>query len=239
MHGACPTVLQGGNADGGGPVRTGVGNLGQLYGIERAASDGHLDAPARQRLRQKQARPMLEKLHAYLQKQQAAALPKSPLGAAIGYALRNWVALTRYTEDGRLKIDNNGAEQALRPDRVGPEELALRRERSSGAPNRYPVFAGADLQASADQSVRVSARCHRACLDASGAAGPGTDATRVEASAPGFGRTNCRLNGTAERATNVSCPYRCSPKTGRACSSSSSTLASFRSAVSKPSVNHL
>jgi transposase len=45
----------------------------------------------------------------------AAALPKSPLAAAIGYALRNWVALTRYAEDGRLKIDNNGAEQALRP----------------------------------------------------------------------------------------------------------------------------
>jgi hypothetical protein len=45
----------------------------------------------------------------------AAALPKSPLGAAIGYALRNWVALTRYAEDGRLQIDNNGAEQALRP----------------------------------------------------------------------------------------------------------------------------
>ena len=58
---------------------------------------------------------MLEKLQAYLQEQRAAALPKSPLGAAIGYALRNWVALTRYAEDGRLKIDNNGAEQALRP----------------------------------------------------------------------------------------------------------------------------
>jgi transposase len=40
-------------------------------------------------------------------------LPKSPLGTAIGYALRNWGTLTRYTEDGRLKIENNGAEQAL------------------------------------------------------------------------------------------------------------------------------
>ena len=87
----------------------------QLYGIERVASDKRLDAPARQRARQEQARPILERLHAYLQDQRAAALPKSPLGAAIGYALRNWVALTRYTEDGRLKIDNNGAEQALRP----------------------------------------------------------------------------------------------------------------------------
>ena len=73
------------------------------------------DATARQRPRQKQALPILERLHSYLQAQQATALPKSPLGAAIGYALRNWVALTRYAEDGRLKIDNNGAEQALRP----------------------------------------------------------------------------------------------------------------------------
>jgi transposase len=67
-----------------------------------------------QRLGQDQALPILEKLQGYLQ-ERAAALPKSPLGAAIGYALRNWVALTRYVEDGRLKIDNNGAEQALPP----------------------------------------------------------------------------------------------------------------------------
>jgi hypothetical protein len=46
-------------------------------------------------LRQEQARPLLAELQAYLQEQQAAALPKSPLGAAIGYALRNWAALTR------------------------------------------------------------------------------------------------------------------------------------------------
>src|SRR6202790_4825144 len=63
----------------------------QLYGIERVASDKRLDAPARQRLRQEQALPLLAKLQGYLQDQRAAALPKSPLGAAIGYALRNWV----------------------------------------------------------------------------------------------------------------------------------------------------
>src|SRR5216683_7886640 len=94
------------------PCAQALAIIGQLYGIERAASDKHLYAPARQRLRQEQALP---RLHSYLQEQQATALPKSPLGAAIGYALRNWVALTRYAEDGRLKIDNNGAEQALRP----------------------------------------------------------------------------------------------------------------------------
>jgi transposase len=96
------------------PCAQALALIGQPYGIERAASDRQLDAPARQRLRQERARPILEKLRAYLQEQRAAALPKSPLSAAID-ALRNWVALTRYTKDGQLKIDNNGAEQALRP----------------------------------------------------------------------------------------------------------------------------
>jgi transposase len=119
--------------------------VGQQYGIERAASDKHLDTPTRQRPRQEEARPILEKLRAYLQEQQVAAFPKSPLGAAISYALRNWVALTRYAEDGRLKIDNNGAEAGAPTDRAWPQKLVVREERSGGAPNRHPVFPRADL----------------------------------------------------------------------------------------------
>ena len=96
-------------------MRAGVGAHRAALRIERAASDPRLDARARQRLRQERALPLLAQLQGYLQDQRVAALPKSPLGAAIGYAPRSWVALTRYAEDGRLKIDNNGAEQALRP----------------------------------------------------------------------------------------------------------------------------
>jgi hypothetical protein len=40
--------------------------------------------------------------------------PKSETAAAIRYALSRWRALTRYTGDGRLEIDNNAAERALR-----------------------------------------------------------------------------------------------------------------------------
>ena len=58
----------------------------QLYGIERVASDRQLDAPARQGLRQEQARPLLERLQAYLLEQRAAALPKR--SARCGYRLR-------------------------------------------------------------------------------------------------------------------------------------------------------
>jgi hypothetical protein len=164
--------------------------IGQLYGIKRAANDKQLDASARQQLRQQQARPILERLHAYLQKQQATALPKNPLGAAIGYALRNWVALTRYTEDGRLKIDNNGAEQALRPIVLGRKNWLF--AGSEAAAHRTAILCS--LQAPANQSVRLPARDHRAGFDATGQARVGVDAARVEAAAEGRRCTVCCLN---------------------------------------------
>jgi hypothetical protein len=60
-----------------------------------------------------------EEFHAWLAKQRARALPKSPLGDAVGYALSNREALMRYTEQGYLAIDNNLAERALRQVVVG------------------------------------------------------------------------------------------------------------------------
>jgi hypothetical protein len=46
-------------------------------------------------------------------------LPKSPLGEAVTYALNQWTALLRFTENGELEIDNNTAENALRPIALG------------------------------------------------------------------------------------------------------------------------
>jgi transposase len=88
--------------------------IGELYGLERSAKK-KLDDDARRALRQERARPILKRIHDYLNRITITALPKSPLGDAIGYALRQWDALCRYTEDGALEIDNNGAENTLRP----------------------------------------------------------------------------------------------------------------------------
>jgi transposase len=85
----------------------------ELYGIERAAAD--LEVEARRARRQEQAVPVLERMRKWLEELRPTVLPKSPLAEAIGYVLGNWKALTRYTEDGRLKIDNNGAERAIKP----------------------------------------------------------------------------------------------------------------------------
>ena len=77
----------------------------------------------RARLRQERAVPQLEQFRAWLQSQRAehggSVLPKSPLGQAIQYTLNQWDALCVYTTDGRLAIDNNAAENALRPVAVG------------------------------------------------------------------------------------------------------------------------
>jgi transposase len=89
--------------------------IGELYGLERSAKKKGLDDEQRQKMRAQQARPILGRIHEYLKQIATTALPKSPLGEAIGYSLRQWEALTRYTEDGALNIDNNGAENALRP----------------------------------------------------------------------------------------------------------------------------
>lgn len=70
-------------------------------------------------MREEKSRPIVKRLLEYLDEIQASALPKSPLGEAIGYARRNKGALVRYIEDGRLKIDNNGAERAIKPLVIG------------------------------------------------------------------------------------------------------------------------
>jgi len=90
-----------------------------LYDVEREARDMKLDREERLALRQAKSVPILDDIKAYLQREQPKVLPKSPEGQGIAYALSNWKALVRYTEDGDLEIDNNGAERSLRGVAVG------------------------------------------------------------------------------------------------------------------------
>jgi transposase len=93
-------------------------------GGESAARRAHARLVAvRYRLRREMAVPRLAEFRAWLESQQAerggTVLPKSPIGQAIGYALNQWDALCVYTTDGRLDIDNNASENALRRVAVG------------------------------------------------------------------------------------------------------------------------
>jgi hypothetical protein len=88
---------------------------------ERTLAGKHRAAlvTARGALRQERSLPQLAELQAWLEAQRAEVLPKSPIGGAIDYCLSNWAALTRYAADGELAIDNNAAENAIRPVALG------------------------------------------------------------------------------------------------------------------------
>jgi transposase len=73
----------------------------------------------RRKLRQRDAEPVLTELTKWLDEQRPRLLPKSQLGAAIGYALNNGAALKRYLEQGYLAIDNNLSERTLRAIALG------------------------------------------------------------------------------------------------------------------------
>lgn len=96
-----------------------VNEIRRLYLIERHARDECLKAEQRGKLRQELAKPLLAALRPRLEGVREKHLPQSPLGKAIRYALGEWEPLTRYVEDGRLEIDNNLTENAIRPSAVG------------------------------------------------------------------------------------------------------------------------
>jgi hypothetical protein len=88
--------------------------IGQLYAVEKRARRSGIDGEQLRLLREEVSRPVLGQLHAYLLKIRDELLPKSEPGQAVAYILKNWVALTRYLDDGHLSIDNNHTERSLR-----------------------------------------------------------------------------------------------------------------------------
>jgi transposase len=104
-----------------------MAHIRRLYAIEAEARElvaarklHGADADAlRFELRQDQSVRELSALRAWLEVEQPRVLPRSLIGLAIAYALKNWQALIRYTTDGFLDIDNNSAERALRHIAVG------------------------------------------------------------------------------------------------------------------------
>ena len=88
-----------------------------MFAIE-AEVRGH-PAEERRAVRQARAGPLLEDLHRWFHATLSKLSRKSPLAIAIRYALTRWTALTRYRDDGRLELENNAAERALRAVALG------------------------------------------------------------------------------------------------------------------------
>ncbi len=89
--------------------------IGRLYAVEKKAREAGLDSDAIRDLRQREAKPVLDEFKAWMDAKTLATPPKGLLGKAILYTLNNWQRLVGYLEDGRLRPDNNLAENAIRP----------------------------------------------------------------------------------------------------------------------------
>jgi transposase len=96
-----------------------VVEIRKLYLIEAHAREQGMSAEQRHSLRHELAPPILRGIKTRLDELRPTLLPQSPLGKAVSYTISEWDALNRYLEDGRLELDNNLTENALRPSCVG------------------------------------------------------------------------------------------------------------------------
>jgi hypothetical protein len=92
--------------------------MGQLYDLEERGKT--LSVEERGALRMREARPILNRIRAYLDSPAITGLlPKSPLAQATGYLRNQWELLERYVTDGRWPIDNNDVEQLMKQVALG------------------------------------------------------------------------------------------------------------------------
>ena len=109
-----------------------VNRIQKLYAIE-SQSKG-LTPEARHQQRQEKALPLLIEFKEWLDKSLLTVPPKTALGTALAYAVNQWQKVIRYTDDGRLNIDNNRAERAIKPFVIGRKNwLFSNTERGAGA----------------------------------------------------------------------------------------------------------
>jgi len=107
-----------GNAHQRDPTKLGHAHQGllyiqELYRIERELKTATPED--RHRMRQEKAKPLLETIRTWLDTVLPAVPPESLTGKALYYLHHQWPKLIRYLEDGRLSIDNNAVENAIRP----------------------------------------------------------------------------------------------------------------------------
>ncbi len=130
--------------------------IAALYQIETEIRGW--SAEARRLVRQDRTRPLLDALEALLREKLTLISQKTKLAEAIRYALSRWEGLSRFTDDGRVELDNNTVERAIRPLALtrSSEGPAARRTRSSPDQTRAPSTGPLSLRSSRQPSSTSS-----------------------------------------------------------------------------------
>lgn len=98
-------------------IRQGLDFCNTLFKLEAEFRD--LPPEQRYKLRQEKSKPVLDKYFAWVEQSEPIVLPKSKLGEAITYSLRQRKYLENYLLDGRLELSNNRAERSIKPFVIG------------------------------------------------------------------------------------------------------------------------
>ena len=96
-----------------------LGEIQKLYYIEHNCTEANMSDDERKQKRQELARPIMEHLKAWMETEGVKFSERSLIGKAVTYAYTRWDNMMRYLEDGSLLIDNNLAENAIRPITLG------------------------------------------------------------------------------------------------------------------------
>jgi hypothetical protein len=151
-----------------------ISQIRRLYRIE---DEARAMTTARHDFRQQHAPAIWEALKGKAEELQPTLLPKSRIGQALGYFLKEYDALVGYLRDGRFEIDDNLIENDIRPHRVGLQAVALHRSSRRRLAERRPLFADRELSSTRPESPRLSDRCppafasaqdHRDCVPPAG-----------------------------------------------------------------------
>jgi hypothetical protein len=126
----------------------------KLYAIEARLRDSRAGPESIKRERQEHSLPILNQAKQRLDELLARRkhLPRSLTGEALSYAHNQWDKLTAYLEDGRVQIDNNLVENAIRPSAIGKKNWLFMGDAASGG--RAAIF------------YTLIGNCHRAKIDA-------------------------------------------------------------------------
>ena len=99
----------------GGLAAEGLAMIQKIYRIEKIAREAKLGADARKTLRDEKAKPVWDELRCWLDRVRKHAPPSTLIGQALTYLDNQWASLVRVLDDGRLEVDNNLCENAIRP----------------------------------------------------------------------------------------------------------------------------
>jgi transposase len=110
--------------------------IAQLYALEKDIRGQ--DADARRQARNSQARPLVEALKTWFEHQLRQVPPRGGVAEAIRYALARWPALCLYLDDGRIELDNNPVERAIRPVALGRKNHLF--AGSDGGADRWAII---------------------------------------------------------------------------------------------------